>query len=48
MNTYKLYIRHNGHVVHKYESAVNEFEATAQALHYFPSGSVVKFVQVKQ
>ncbi len=48
MNTYKLYLRYRGHVVHKYESAINEFEATCQAMRYFPHCSVFKLVRIKQ
>ncbi len=46
MNNYKLYIRFRGHIVHKYEYAVNELEAICQALRYFKDSNLVSIVKL--
>ena len=47
MNNYKLYIRFHGHIEHKYEFALNRFEAYCQAMRYFKDGMLVKIVHIK-
>ncbi len=47
MNTFKVYIRFRGHIVHKYESALNSFDASCQALRYFKNGSIQGVIQLK-
>lgn len=48
MSTFKLYIRYRGHIVHKYESAVNASDAQKQAIKYFHKGSIIKCVELKR
>ena len=47
MNTYIVYLRFRGHIERKYESACNEFEATAQALRYFRGGRISSVVCIR-